>query len=649
MRIEYIQISNILSFPYCADISEANKIEFSEDLNIIIGENGSGKSTALEVINFLFRKIIFRQFIFNQDAFENRSSMRRVDWRNILQPGDHEGFDGFRLNSNWDSSDKEQCIRISLRIDEVDQENITNILNHIVEINQIAEIYSVYTTYFNNKVRDRYVIDVMFRPSQNKDDFLIKLQNGEKDLGFQYITDYHFFKQAIFIHNTLGQSNLIPPLLESFTLISSYRNYNALQVSINLSGASVWQQSHNIQGQDFKRSLNHIDTNEPSVFGLVRLRAAGSHINLMPTALDRAQCEIEANNLPFMRSINERLRVVNLRFQIKLVDLRTWQYRFECHDTRRNKLIDNINSLSAGQKSIVHLVFEAYGRGELKGGVIIIDEPEIHLHYQFQHEYLKLIRELNQAQKCQYILVTHSESLINSRTISSVRRFALDARGHTSIFSPQISADERSLIKILDNTRSTYAFFSKKVVLVEGDTDRYFFRALIQERYPSLEQEISVLHVGGKAEFPKWQALFSSFGLRVYVIADFDYLFDLCYRQVSATSLQTTAEINKFKQLHHDWEINIDHLITKDIFLLRGGALENYLCIPKGLNHVIDFCQNKLQQFLKDDSSSESREMRSIIDTIADQSPGNGGQGLLAIEGPTGAPTLALAATTPEG
>jgi len=53
MKIEYLQISNILSFPHVEDISAAQQIIFDDGLNIIIGENGAGKSTALEVLNFL--------------------------------------------------------------------------------------------------------------------------------------------------------------------------------------------------------------------------------------------------------------------------------------------------------------------------------------------------------------------------------------------------------------------------------------------------------------------------------------------------------------------------------------------------------------------------------------------------------------------
>ncbi|AVA20603.1 MULTISPECIES: AAA family ATPase [unclassified Rhizobium] len=616
MRIEYLQISNVLSFPYRADVRQADKIEFDDGLNIIIGENGSGKSTALEVVNFLFRRVIYRQFSFNRELFGRRSTLATNDRRQVLQPANHTNINGFRLDANWDSEDEEQRIRIAVRLDDIDRQNIANIRTYFVELTQTLGSYSNYNVNANGEERDTYVIDVILNRAANS--FSIQLQDGEHDFGFTYLTDYHLFREAISLHNALTRGEPIPPLYESFTLIGSYRNYHAFQPSISLSSASASQQIQDIRNQDFNRSLNATDSNEPPVFALVRLQVAERHFNLISEAKDLAQCEQEANDLRFVRKVNERLRVVNLRCQIKLLDQRTWQYSFEFYDTRRNKPIGDINSLSAGQKAIIHLVLEAYGRGELKGGVVIIDEPEIHLHYQFQHEYLQVLRELNRTQNCQYILVTHSESLINSSTISSVRRFALNANGHTSIFSPTLSADEKSLIRILDNSRSTYAFFSKKVVLVEGDTDRYFFRALLQERHRLLEQEIAVLHVGGKRELPKWNSLFSSFGLRVYAIADFDYVVNLHYPADNGVLLRTAEQIAAFKQSHLDWGGHIDTSASDGMFVLREGDLETYLDIGKDLSHVIEFCQNGLLLFLADDTSSKSREIRSIIDAIAE-------------------------------
>jgi len=79
MIIKELQISNILSFKYFDNILEATKIEFDGDLNIFIGENGSGKSTALEVINFIFKKVLFTQFNVNQDLYSRKSTLTGPD------------------------------------------------------------------------------------------------------------------------------------------------------------------------------------------------------------------------------------------------------------------------------------------------------------------------------------------------------------------------------------------------------------------------------------------------------------------------------------------------------------------------------------------------------------------------------------------
>ena len=74
MKINKLQLSNILSFPYVENIEDAVKISFDPALNIIISGNGSGKSTVLEVINFIFKRVMFKPYEFNQDLFNNTSA-----------------------------------------------------------------------------------------------------------------------------------------------------------------------------------------------------------------------------------------------------------------------------------------------------------------------------------------------------------------------------------------------------------------------------------------------------------------------------------------------------------------------------------------------------------------------------------------------
>ncbi|VEB39295.1 chromosome segregation protein [Legionella sainthelensi] len=616
MKIKSLQISNILSFKYFEDVTNAEKITFEDGINIIIGENGSGKSTALEVINFLFKRVLYKQYNVNQDLYSRKNQIAINEKKQILMPVNNNSYAEFRLEPNWDTTDKPQFISIEIELDDIDKRNIQNLINNSEKLNKFINSYSTHTLKnTNTNLSTSYKLNIILE-HVNKT-FGIQLLDCTHDFGFKYLTEYNFYKEAIVIYNFENPKEPIEPLYESFTLISSYRNYHAFEKAISLRDQHPSQQIQSIKNMDFSKSLNTSDKSEPTIFALVRLLVAERHFNLLSQKLDNAECETEANNLPFIIEINKKLKIINLSCKIKLIDLRTWQYSFEFFDLRRNIAITDINSLSAGQKAIIHLVFEAYGRGNIKGGLVIIDEPEIHLHYQFQHEYLQVLSYLNKEQNCQYVLVTHSEALINSSTITHIRRFSLSKEGNTEIKIPNLTTEQKILVQILDNTRSTYAFFAKKVLLVEGDSDRYFFKAIIQHKYPELDQEIAILHMIGKLNYEKWKNLFDGFGLTVFFITDFDYILENSYPSERNISLKKPEDIEKFKANHIDWESKIDSAYKNKIYILKNGDLEKYLKInKKGLDSIIDFCNNKLDAFLNDNNSTHSMEIRKIIEQI---------------------------------
>lgn len=610
MKIKSLRVSNILSFKHHDDVANAEQIVFEDGLNIIIGENGAGKSTALEVVNFLFKRVLYKQFNVNQDLYSRKSTVTAEDRKQILTPANAQTYSGFRLEPNWNTEDKDQKIRLEIKLDAIDLQNLQHIKNNQTYLNTLLP-YTVRALTGLTAHQENYTLDITLNKSTQT--FTVTFHQGAHDFGFEYLSDYNFYKELIEIYNIEHPTAPIAPLYESFTLISSYRNYHAFDTSITLRDQLPSQQMQQIKTRDFSKSLNANDQGEPSIFGLVRLRVAEKHFSLISGKMDDAECEKQANELPFIVSINKKLKLINLECKIRLIDLRTWQYAFEFLDMRRNKKLNDINSLSAGQKAIIHLVFESYGRGDLKGGVVIIDEPEIHLHYQFQNEYLQVIRELNKEQSCQYILVTHSEALINSSTINQVKRFSLTTDGYTAIKAPTLTTEQRILIKILDNTRSTYAFFAKKVLLVEGDTDRYFFKSIIQEKYPELDQEIAVLETNGKGNHQEWSALFTSFGLSVYGINDLDFAIDCFYPADKRQSVKTLAEVTAFKARNADWERRIDGEYANKMYILKNGDLEHYLGISKGLTETIDFCNNNLTAYLADDANPESLEIREIV------------------------------------
>ena len=139
---------------------------------------------------------------------------------------------------------------------------------------------------------------------------------------------------------------------------------------------------------------------------------------------------------------------------------------------------------------------------------------------------------------------------------------------------------------------------------------------MIQKLYPQLDQEIAVLHIGGKGEFRKWRDLFTAYGLTVSAIADFDYIANLHYKAEKGKALKTAKSIADFKARNPDWETHIDAEYRNRTFILKEGDLEAYLGIGKNLDEVINFCRTALDQFFVNDGSKTSREVQNIIEQI---------------------------------
>jgi predicted ATP-dependent endonuclease of OLD family len=451
------------------------------------------------------------------------------------------------------------------------------------------------------------------------DDQKIKLDSQVAErFEFKYLIHFDFYKKIIDIYNMQNiNTEAIERLFNPFVMLSGYRNYNNFTRDIALSGNSPNQQIETLEQQEKQKSFNSVMAQEPEIFGITRIRLAKKHLDLALDPLTPEQRINMANNQDFIKKINKNLEIINLELKIKLKDILTWKYQFEILDTIKNTIVTDINHLSAGQKSILHLILETYGRWSLNGGVIIIDEPELHLHYQFQYEFLKIIEDIANELKTQYIIVTHSECLINSQTIKSVTRFGLES-GSAKIYSPDIQTEDRWLVHILDNSRSISSFFCNKILLVEGQDDRYFFREAINFIYPELRQDIYVIDITGKGKFDEWERFFINFGLKVYKIADLDYYATKFCKEYSSVPKDKDGNklYDEFKIQHPDLNNKIEEKYQENLFILKNGALEVYLDIHnKGLSSVILFCKNKMINF-KTITNDKYDELKDILKQI---------------------------------
>lgn len=119
---------------------------------------------------------------------------------------------------------------------------------------------------------------------------------------------------------------------------------------------------------------------------------------------------------------------------------------------------------------------------------LIIDEPELHLHPQFQTFFLAEIRRVSGDPRTQpgskvFFLITHSPYLLDFRILDDLRQCVIFHASELPTCIGELNAqDEYSLKRLLPrlNTHHKQFFFASRPIFVEGYTDQQLF-TLIQD------------------------------------------------------------------------------------------------------------------------------------------------------------------------
>lgn len=196
--------------------------------------------------------------------------------------------------------------------------------------------------------------------------------------------------------------------------------------------------------------------------------------------------------------------------------------RDECHGIRELLVM------------LTHLHHDAYN-------FLIIDEPELNLHPQYQSFFLQEVRKIagqhvSGTSRKGVILITHSPFIVDLRSyddMQSVYCFSADHSPPRFIGSLDDTQRTRlvSLIPRL-NVHHKQLFFADNPIIVEGIFDAQLIEAIQERRKASITAAGSCLiDVGGCEEVTKYVELCRHFAKNAYFLFDLDSLFTGSLRQ----------------------------------------------------------------------------------------------------------------------
>jgi predicted ATP-dependent endonuclease of OLD family len=187
--------------------------------------------------------------------------------------------------------------------------------------------------------------------------------------------------------------------------------------------------------------------------------------------------------------------------------------------------------------------------------LVMIEEPEVHLHAQLQQVFIRKVREIlpevSAEFRTQLVVTTHSAHIIYEREFQHIRYFKRgtqpdevqqsDVRNLSVFYDEEETVTRDFLLQYLKLTHCDL-FFADGAVLVEGNVERLLLPLIIERECPELRAcHLTVLEVGG-AFAHKFDKLVEFLGLPTLVITDLDSVCRAPGSTGKAKACLTTAD-----------------------------------------------------------------------------------------------------------
>ena len=645
MQIKEVKISNLLSFPYLNehDFKEASPISFfGEDwyqwVKIFIWNNASWKSNFIKILEEFFATLIY-DYTYNEEyAKENIKTRKTIEER----PNHTK-----KLQTNNHTPDQPAKLNISLELSNLDFENIGFVCKYYSKINHLISKYSKLNLEFpphklETFLEENHSIKLHASFDEKAQCFNIdeSLLTEHEQFILSCIRYQKLFQILITIFNTYEKK---PDerswylLKKTFTILNTHRT----EVKFD----NFVDPSKIINDLEYSRnSLIWYTECVYKIWSILEHFSQDQIQNWNIQELSKKTIDEKLKSSSFFKSLSYMI----MKYLWRHLKVEYINGTISLYMTDQQERISYFDDLSDWEKSLLTIIFGLYWN-DLTDWFIIIKEPELHIHPQYQKELAEVCENISEQLWTQFIFSTNSGLFINEKNLTSVYRVYKDKNQNSLISAPRITVDydDATLMHMLRFENLSKIFFVDRIILVEWDTDAYFFSFYLnylktQPEWKDKIRDYEIININWKWSFNAWRKFLKKFNIKNYFIGDWDNTVDFWFfsrAEINKYYLMANQQVkkNKTEKRYSDYYNRlvkailtfnpkkhkailkgIEKLYDQDIYILKEWAIETYVPTEKKwLSYVAYFCNTYFYDWLLDENFRERRhELEEIMKNI---------------------------------
>lgn len=662
MKLKKIKIKNVLSY-------KEEIIEFNNNLNIFVGANGSGKSNLINIIIYILKKYCYKNFEISRTTGLERAGYIKYSIRekNPL----YNSSENFFMKKHKLLENESSRISFNIEFEDIDKENLDEMKKYKESIisfldTKIDSIHYMDNPYQVNLKEVKKFFDINAEGLMLKNEIEIVLEE-EKDKWFikndKELEYMIFMKYFSLMYDLLSLMKIKHNVKNPFVFFEAYRNNARETTKVTISDYN----DNYVNTQSLENMSNFvysIGTN--STYIMLATKKFG----------EKKRQYIEKEN--GFENFKKDKEYVNLKKFFKKFE---YEIELECIEPNNNiyqfylkkdDLKIEIDTISSGEREIINFIFGLFLE-KLNGGIVIIDEPELHLHPSWQKKLIQILKTETNGNNIQIMFVTHSTSFIEYNTLNNIYRIYKDKEFSKCIRIENLVQDVdefRKSLSVVNATNNEKIFFSNYVVMVEGITDEILFKKIYESNYRKVPEGLEFIAISGKKNLNNFKNVLDALKIKYFYIGDFDNLFDYheldAYFEIDLNEqeydlsrkknqtyacldllksieeyLNDNSQINlinlkvnynlyneRFKKIKKSLtteernEINkfIETKYEEGIYILKSGEIEQYLHTGSknkavGFKKVISFITDE-EEYNKFKEYEEYNELKEIISNI---------------------------------